>query len=224
MIGIISATRDSEEKFWSESALGISLLRLSGDRRIRACICYGNARGLSDVYNDAIAAAADEDSLVFVHDDVWIDDYFLVDRVETGLSTYDVIGVAGNRRRVENQPGWAFVNDRFTWDEKSNLSGSIAHGPTPFGDVANFGPGPSECELLDGVFLAAKTATLRKHRLTFDSRFKFHFYDLDFCRSARALGLRLGTWPICLTHKSAGSFDGEQWRLAYAAYLNKWQS
>ena len=58
--------------------------------------------------------------------------------------------------------------------------------------------------------------------MRFDERFPFHFYDLDFCRSARANGLRLGTWPITLTHQSGGRFGIPEWRKAYADYLNKW--
>ena len=43
-----------------------------------------------------------------VHDDdVWIDDIFFSQRISEGLQTFDAIGVAGNRRRVRNQPAWA---------------------------------------------------------------------------------------------------------------------
>jgi len=224
MIEIVSATRLSEDKFRKESALGLSLQRLSQDPRLVARIAFENRRGLPEVFNARIQALEDHDILIFVHDDVWIDDYFLVDRVIDGLRTYDVIGVAGNRRRVQNQPGWAFVDDRFTWDSKDNLSGNIAHGGYPFGTVAVFGSVPAECEMLDGVFLAARKTTLIDKQVLFDPRFDFHFYDMDFCRSARAKGLRLGTWPICLTHQSGGAFATPAWTEKYHAYLQKWGS
>jgi GT2 family glycosyltransferase len=225
MIDIVSATRLGLDAFWSTSPLGLSLQRLSHDSRLaRAHVAYENRRGLPEIYNERIAAADSSGILVFVHDDVWIDDYFLADRILAGLQDYDVIGLAGNRRRKPSQPGWAFVDDQFTWDDMANLSGAIAHGKQPFGALSAFGPVPADCELLDGVFLAAKTASLRERQVAFDPRFDFHFYDMDFCRSARRQGLRLGTWPICMTHQSDGAFGSEAWRQKYRVYLEKWDS
>ena len=222
MIEIISATRRSEKNFWEESALGHSLRRLSHDTRLVANVAYSNARGLPEVFNARITAADNHDFLVFIHDDVWIDDYFFADRVIEGCKAYDVIGLAGNRRRVQGQPAWAFIDTRFNWDEKSNLSGGVAHGPTPFGGVSMFGAVPAECELLDGVFFAASKATLKTHGVLFDPRFDFHFYDMDFCRVAREKGLRLGTWPICVTHQSGGAFGTPKWIEKYRLYIEKW--
>jgi GT2 family glycosyltransferase len=153
---------------------------------------------------------------------VWIDDYFLADRVIDGLRTYDVIGVAGNRRRVQRQPVWAFLDCKPTRDDAVNLTGSIAHGESPCGIVTYFGAVPAACELLDCVFLAAKKEILRANGVLFEPRFDFHFYDMDFCRSARQRGVRLGTWPICLTHQSIGAFGTEHWYEKYRAYLEKW--
>ena len=187
-----------------------------------ARLAFENRRGLSEVYNESICNARDADSLVFVHDDVWLEDYFLCDRVAEGLRSFDVIGVAGNRRRLPRQPSWAFVNTGLAWDDPAHLSGSVAHGPHPFGVVNHYGPTPAACELLDGVFLATSAATLKRSGLLFDTRFSFHFYDLDFCRTARKLGLGLGTWPVCITHQSRGAFGSPQWAEMYRAYLDKW--
>lgn len=222
MIDIVSATRLSSADFTSRSALGISLRRLQFDPRIRSHIAFENRRGLPEIYNARITEPGSADALVFVHDDVWIDDYFLADRVLEGLKAFDVIGVAGNRRRLPHQPAWAFVDTKFTWDEKARLSGAVGHGTHPFGGVSSFGPVPAECELLDGVFLAASRAALVKHGVLFDPRFDFHFYDMDFCRTARQCGLRLGTWPICLTHQSGGAFGSPQWQQKHLAYIEKW--
>ena len=224
MIDVVSATRLSETDFWNTSALGISLRRLAHDGRLAARLAFANRRGLPEIYNARISAGGCSDMLVFVHDDVWIDDYFLADRVIEGLRHYDVIGVAGNRRKVQRQPSWAFVDTKFTWDDRANLTGCVAHGKHPFGDISFFGAVPADCELLDGVFLAARTAALKENGVFFDPRFEFHFYDMDFCRSARLRGLRLGTWPICLTHQSGGAFGTQQWNLKYRAYIEKWQS
>jgi GT2 family glycosyltransferase len=223
MISIISATRLSENDFWNSSALGISLRRLSHETRLKAHIAFANTRGLPEIYNAQITAANSE-ILIFIHDDVWIDDYFLVERAIDGLNQYDLIGVAGNRRRVPHQSSWAFVDSKFTWDERVNLSGAVAHGGNPFGAISFFGPVPRDCELLDGCFLAAKTSALKSKNVFFDPRFDFHFYDMDFCRTARKNSLSLGTWPISITHQSGGAFGSSQWNEKYLAYLDKWGS
>lgn len=222
MIDIISASRKSESEFWSNSALGLSLKRLAYDNRLVPRISFENKRGLPEVYNSYILSQDKTDIVVFMHDDVWIDDYFFADRIIDGCAKFDVIGVAGNRRRVPNQPAWAFIDDRFTWDERSNLSGSIAGGTYPFGNVSFFGPAPAECEFLDGVFLAAKKSVLKDNQVLFDPLFDFHFYDMDFCRNVRKNNLRLGTWPICITHQSGGAFGSLPWQEKCALYLKKW--
>ena len=225
MIEVISATRKTEAEFWKDAALGISFKRLTqDDPRLVARVTFQNRTGLAELFNARIRADDSNDILVFIHDDVWIDDYFFADRILQGLATYDVIGVAGNRRRSINQPAWAFMDDKFTWDSKEYLSGRVAHGPYPFAPISVFGDVPAECELLDGIFLAARKSTLRNHGVAFDPRFDFHFYDLDFCRSARSKGLRLGTWPICLTHQSGGAFNSPAWLEKLRVYREKWGS
>jgi GT2 family glycosyltransferase len=224
MIEVVAATRLSEGDFWNESALGQSLQRLEFDARVTAHITYENRRGLPDIYNSRIAAQDSREVLVFVHDDVWLDDYYVTDRILEACEHFDVVGIAGNRRRTPGQPGWAFIDSQFTWDEHENLSGRVAHGKDPCGRVSSFGPCPADCELLDGVFLAARKSALLDKAVRFDARFDFHFYDLDFCRTARSKGLRLGTWPICITHQSNGGFGGEQWQQRYRMYLEKWGS
>ncbi len=223
MIEIISASRLEEPEFWNASALGISLRRLSFEARLSAHVAFSNRAGLPEIYNARISPHNRSDILVFVHDDVWIDDFFLADRLVAGLQAFDLIGVAGNRRRAPRQRAWRHVGAAVISDDPADLSGAVAHGKNPFGRVSSFGPVPAECELLDGVFVAARRQALLDRSVRFDPRFDFHFYDLDFCRSARLAGLRLGTWPICLTHQSRGTaFESPAWINAYGMYLQKW--
>ncbi len=224
-VEVVSATRCSELEFWSKSALGLSLKRhLKQDDRLSVKIAFENSRGLSDIFNDCIDEAENDAILVFIHDDVWIDEANFVDTVIDGLKQFDVIGVAGNIRRLPNQPNWAFIDSKFTWDDKANLSGRIGHSKTAFGVVDIFGAVPAECELLDGVFLATKKSSLNKNDVRFDPQFDFHFYDMDFCRSAKKSGLTLGTWLISLTHQSSGDFSTKHWLEKYRSYLNKWEA
>ena len=223
---VTSATRLPAPRFWRESALGQSLHRLGSVQAahpLKISVAFENTAGLPTVYNRVIDAAPAGSLLVFLHDDVWLDDYFFAQRIAEGLQHYDVIGVAGNKRRLPGQPAWAFVDEQFTWDERAHLSGSVGHGKTPFGAVSHFGPAPADCELLDGVLLAARADALGQAGVRFDERFAFHFYDMDFCRSARQQGLRIGTWPLAITHQSGGAFGTESWKDASTTYFEKWK-
>jgi GT2 family glycosyltransferase len=224
MIDVVCATRLTAEEFWGRAALGLSLRRLAHDDRLRPRVYVENRRGLPLLYNERIAAPDAAPVLLFIHDDVWLDDCFLFEHLMAGLDAFDVIGVAGNRRRAPMQPSWAFPTTEFKWDDRANLSGVVSHGQGPFGVLSVFGPVPVECELLDGVMLAARRDVLRERQVGFDERFEFHFYDMDFCRTARAAGLRLATWPIAITHQSEGGFGSNGWLENYKKYVAKWGS
>lgn len=224
-VQIVSATRYSESDFWSKSALGLSLHRhLKQESGMSANIAFNNTLGLSDVFNQAIEQADDAAILVFVHDDVWIDEANFVDTLIAGLERFDVIGVAGNKRRLPNQPAWLFVDTALNWDEPEYLSGTVWHGPHAFGEDKFYGEVPAACELLDGVFIATTKSALNSAHVRFDHQFDFHLYDVDFCRSAREAGLNLGTWPIKLTHQSKGAFGSPHWAQKCQLYFNKWES
>jgi GT2 family glycosyltransferase len=98
----------------------------------------------------------------------------------------------------------------------------VAHGKRPFSPVTLFGPAPAECHLMDGVLLAARRSKLVSHAVRFDERCDTHFYDLDFCRTATAAGLRLGTWRLNITHQSGGDFRSPAWRRNHEIYQAKW--
>ena len=93
MIEFVSATRLSREEF-RESPLGVSLDRVSRDTRIKASIAYQNTDGLPTVYNRRITSKDPAEILVFVHDDVWIEDLYVSDRLLEALKGFDVVGLA----------------------------------------------------------------------------------------------------------------------------------
>jgi len=218
LIEIVSATRLSADDF-ALSALGQSLARLH-DERIVPRIAFENRAGLPEVYNTAIHQPGGADLLVFMHDDVWIDESQFGDRIIEGLDRFDVIGVAGNRQCAPAQTSWLLIHGH--WDKPENLSGRVAHGQDAQGEVSDFGPVPAPCCLLDGVLLAASKSTLIAAGVQFDPQFSFHFYDMDFCRRATQQALSLGTWPIALTHQSVGEFTGATWEEARRRYLARW--
>ena len=222
-IRVVCASRQPKETFLTATALGRSLA-LCRFPFVEVRLFDSNTKGLPTVYNTAIQEALNNPAvLLFVHDDVYLCDFYWPGQVIDGLAAFDVIGLAGNKRRVSRQPAWSYIDENFTWDKPENLSGVVGHGQGfPPRVLSVFGPTRQAVKLLDGLLLAADSRTLHGSQVRFDERFQFHFYDMDFCRQAERAGLRMGTWSISAVHESGGNFASEGWRQGYAAYLEKW--
>lgn len=222
-VRFVVATRHNRSDFFNKTATGRTL-GVYQFPSIELDLYESNAQGLSTVYNRSIEKArANPALLVFTHDDVHISDFFWMDQLINALKHFDIVGVAGNKRRLANQPSWAFIDDNFNWDKPENLSGVVGHGNGfPPSNLSAFGPPFQEVKLLDGVFLACQSEYLINKDLHFDERFDFHFYDMDFCRQAEQKGARMGTWGISLIHESGGNFNSPQWLVAKEKYFSKW--
>jgi hypothetical protein len=227
-IRLVCASRRQSDEFATQTALGQSLsLRLP--ERVELRLFPGNSAGLPHVYNIAIEEAREDPAiLLFVHDDVYLADFFWAERLREGLSRFDVIGVVGNRRRVARQPSWFFSafdreRDTLTKDNVENFCGAVGYGGGgQLEGIDTFGASGQAVKLLDGLFLATRSTTLWEKSVRFDERFPFHFYDLDFCRQSERAGLAMGTWPVSVVHRSKGSFGGEDWHRGYERYIEKW--
>ncbi len=226
VVRIVCATRHDRTGFFTLTLLGKSLQALRRMRRVELSLFVNNKQGLPKVYNSAIEQASKSPALlVFVHDDVMFCDFFWADRLRAGLGRFDLIGLAGNCRRVPRQPSWAFINEQRKWDDRANLSGVIGHGLAyPPANLSIYGPPGVAVKLLDGLLLASHSQTLIDSGLRFDERFAFHFYDMDFCRAAETHNLTMGTWPLSVVHASGGNFKSAAWQEGYATYLDKWSS
>jgi tetratricopeptide (TPR) repeat protein len=225
----VCATRLAAEEFLAKSPLGrsLSLYRaFPKGQRIELRLFKENTEGLSSVYNIAIEESREDPAiLVFIHDDVHLSDYYWADHLLQGLSKFDIVGIAGNRRRAPRQASWMYLDDKFRRDDDENLSGVLGHGEgfPNLKQLSIYGEPCQECKLLDGVLLAARSSTLIERDLQFDPRFKFDFYDLDFCRQAEQRGLRMGTWALSVIHASAGKLGSKAWRASYRDYLEKYE-
>lgn len=226
---VISATRGTEEEFWRDTRLGVTLPLAMFDGTVNPLIRCGNREGLPAVYNAALDGLPDEAIALCVHDDVSLYDFYLGQRLEDALSQFDVVGLAGNAKPDPQHAGWYFLRPPgggLVAHDLAVLSGAVNHtdrsGPSYF---SVFGPAPREVQLLDGLFLAFRVGTLRRHGVEFDENFTFHFYDIDFCRECVKHGLRLGTWPIAVGHEGAGNanFGTPAWERALAMYREKWR-
>jgi len=222
-IRIVVATRESQEDFFAKTATGKSL-SLHQFPFLEFRLFEKNSQGLSTVYNIAIEESKfDPAVLVFVHDDVYILDYYWVQQVISWLQHFHILGLAGNTKCYPKQASWATKDEFHTYDP-SNLSGIIGHGESfPPSQLNVYGDPCQEVSVLDGLMLIVLSEILIEKNLRFDERFKFNFYDMDFCRQARLKGLKLGTVPISVVHQSWGNFKSKDYENTFKAYLSKWE-
>jgi len=163
-----------------------------------------NTQGLSQVYNRAISELVDYDCIVFVHDDVYIDDAFIFDKIEDGFQEYDIVGVAGGLDPVIKAPAlWHLMTKRENW------KGAVAHFNPDMKQigVTSFGPMPAVVTILDGVFLAVNRLKCTKAGWKFNENYTFHHYDVASTLDATRKGLVCGVLPIHIIHKSPGLGD-----------------
>lgn len=224
---IACATKEPANYFNRSTLLGRSLQNFPESLRPGIFLLSGNkgrnAMGLSEFYNRSIEQIQGDPIVVFCHDDVYIHDWHIAHSLFEGLKVFDVIGPVGASHVPYGQPGWWFTldfNNKPLRNDRVQRSGCLNHFDPVLVKPDYYGPSPRECDLIDGVFMATHMSTLRSLNLRFDPRFKFHCYDSDFCYSARALGLRIGSWPISLTHGSGGEF-GREWCVAASELTKK---
>lgn len=233
-IRIITTSRYSHEKF-KESALAVSLGAYR--RTFELALHAENKNGLGYVYDGSLLLSMHDDVLVFVHDDVAIlEPEKLESQLSAAFERFDVVGVCGSNRRERLQDGW-IDGARIAMVEKAAAGSVVVHryhredlsGTVIFNEPPSearrrieYGPSPAPVKLMDGLFIAVKVDAVKKAGVSFDPRFKWHFYDLDFCRSCEKAGLKMGTWPILVEHRSAGKILTPEWYGERSTYFRKW--
>ena len=167
-------------------------------------IHYENEDPLPVIYNQYINKKYKKkhDIVLFVHDDVYIDDLKLRGKLYGGMKQFDIIGLAGCLSpRIKAPALWHQMS------EKSNWRGIVNH---PYMDDVNviqstsFGPTPSRVAILDGLFIAVSLDKALKSGWKFNENFKFHHYDISSSLDANAKSLKLGVIPINVIHASKG--------------------
>ena len=222
----VVATREKAEDFATKTMTG-RMLAFYNYPFVEVALYAENTTGLSTIYNQEIEKAKGNPAiLVFAHDDIYLTDFYWPNQILNGLKQFDVLGVAGNKKWTPGQPSWAFkeIKDgKLVWDDKGNLSGIVAHGDGfPPKNLSKYGPTGQSVELLDGLILIADSKKLIETGVSFDEQFDFHFYDLDFCRTARKTGLKLGSWAISVIHQSGGGFGSTMWSARHQEFQTKW--
>ena len=162
-----------------------------------------NVTGLPEIYNRYITKkiAKKHDIVLFVHDDVYIDDYKLRGKLYNAMKQFDIVGLAGCLKQVVKKPVlWHLMSTRENWRV-------YVHHPRPGKDgivCTSFGYTPARVAIIDGLFMAVNLKRALEVDWRFNENFEFHHYDISSCFDANNKKLKIGTAPIHVIHSSPG--------------------
>ena len=165
-----------------------------------------NKSGLGMMYNKFLFENPIFNHVIFIHDDIWIDDAGFIFKLEEGHKTYDIIGVAGGLNPAINAPAlWHIMCGGF---HGGNLRGFAGHYlPDQTTSVTNFGPTPARVAVIDGAFMSVNVERAIQVGWKFNENYSFHHYDLSSCLDANKKKLKIGVIPILTYHNSPGLRD-----------------
>lgn len=198
---VVSCTRQSKQDK-QRLLLYQSLAGLDCD--VKMSIHYENTQPLPIVYNSYINSkiAKKHDIILFVHDDVYIDDLKLKGKLYGAIKQFDIVGLAGCLYpRVQAPVLWHKMADRKHW------RGIVNHPHDSDVNVirsTGFGPTPSRVAIIDGLFMAVNVKTAISTKWKFNESFSFHHYDIASCLDANQKYLKIGVVPINVIHQSPG--------------------
>lgn len=217
----------------------LSMMNLTERVNIKVFIKFENNEGLSTIYNRFISEHEDEiDSnsyVVFVHDDIWINDVLFFDKIISSSKKFKVIGACGGKAwnsygNGETPVIWTHASrgagmSGFMIHAADESQSQVKHDVTFEGRsifASNYGYSPSRTLTIDGCIICFTKQAIDSG-LRFDERFKFHFYDMDVCFSAFVKKLEVGTAPILVTHESLGySVSQPQFLESQKMFFEKW--
>jgi hypothetical protein len=196
-----------------------SLTTLHSDDSFDFVIIKDNKEGLSKVYNKCLKNSTHTKSiLLFVHDDVELEDLFLVEKLND--SPYIVSGLAGCKQiDLSQPPAWHLMSKR------EDQLGEVAH--THQGNVwtSVFGPTKSRALLIDGLFIAVDVEKALEKQIEFDEDFDFHHYDLAFCLDCNKKKATVGVLPIRVIHHGLGdSMNTPEWQKNASKFIAKFKN
>ena len=156
--------------------------------------------------------------LLFLHDDVVLEDIFLAEKVIN--SPYSVTGLAGTRSAdLKKAPAWYIMSEKADW------VGEVAHTKDNKTWTTCFGETDSRALLLDGLFLAVDVNVVNKAGVAFDEDFDFHHYDITFCLDCNKKKIKVGVQPIRVVHCSLGrSVNTPEWRTSAIKFSKKYSN
>ena len=201
----VVTTAKNKEEFTKNSQVSVFLDKFGLSKT--STVFFNNKEGLTKIYNKFINETYKDKIVIFVHDDVFIEDLFIFEKMDIAFEKYDVVGLAGTKKcDLTKPPAWHLMSS------KEDFIGEVAHSHEQKVWTTCFGPTDSRALLLDGLFLAVNVKRLLETGTKFDERFDFHHYDITFCLNANKNKLKLGVYPIRVVHFGLGdSMNTQEW-------------
>lgn len=217
------------------------LMNLTESGIVDTKIFFNNDRGLSELYNsilDDTTYTNEYDYIIFLHDDIWINDVFIFDKIDKLSENGDIIGVCGGKAWSTKGMNKSMPIIWTRASQSKGMSGFMIHAPQasfykPQRDCfydnktffsSGYGDSPSQVLTIDGCFMCFTKNAIAKG-VRFDNQFDFHFYDIDMCFSAYVKNIKITTAPILLSHESMGySALQPEFMEAQEKFLKKWFS
>ena len=183
-------------------------------------VFYQNNKGLTKLYNRFISESFKHKKVIFVHDDVLIEDLFLEEKLNIAFQKYDIVGLAGSKKcDLKKTPAWHLMSD------KEDFCGEVAHSHEGKVWTTVFGPTESRVLIMDGLFIAVNVERLLETKTTFDENFDFHHYDISFCLNANKNKLKMGVTPIKVVHFGLGdSMTTIEWRKSADKFIKLYRN
>lgn len=216
---IVIATPHSKEYFEEKSPASFFLQKSGWSRR--SSIIYNNKKGLPWNYNAFINERNKDKKIIFIHDDVLIEDLFFEEKIALAFEKYDIVGLAGAKtcNLQSPMPAWHLMAPR------EQLVGEVTHSKDKNSWTTCFGPTDSRALILDGLFLAVNVSKLLETETKFDEDFDFHHYDITFCLTANKNKLKMGVYPIKVTHFGMGdSMMSDAWKQSAEKFKLKYNT
>lgn len=181
-------------------------------------IIHSNKEGLPRVYNKFITEEYKDKKVIFIHDDVLIEDLFWQEKLNIAFEKYDIVGLAGSKKIDQSKPpAWHLMSER------NDMVGEVAHAHEGKIWTTVFGPTDSRALVLDGLFIAVDVHKLLSTDTKFDEDFDFHHYDISFCLRANNNKLKMGVTPIRVIHFGLGdSMNTPEWNSSAARFKLKY--
>lgn len=200
-IYLVTATRAKTEEEFKKRPIAKSLDKLCSmydTTQFDFDVVKDNKEGLSTVYNRYIVEKYKDDIVLFVHDDLIIEDLFLIEKLNE--SPYDVTALAGAQEFNKSVPmlAWHLAASR------ESLRGEVAHIKDGKVFTTTFGPTPDRVVTFDGVFIAVNVKRCLQTNTKFIEDFNFHFYDIAFSLECSKNKLKAGVLPIRVIHYGLG--------------------
>lgn len=181
-----------------------------------------NTKSLQVCYNKFINDARENnvDIAVMIHDDVYINTRDLYSIISKAADQYTVFGLAGATSCKIGSPAlWHLMSKR------EDQRGCVAHGNEKSYMYTSFGPIPSRCLVIDGVFIGINIKELPEN-VKFDESYpsKFHYYDLDFSLECNRNSVKIGVVDIPIIHQSPGlTKPDKEFYSGQEYFINKWK-